>query len=207
MLDHKVFGLGMVVAILASELFEEGGDMAEAEEEKDNPKDKSGSGSPAKKRSWLPVVLIAVALLIVCGAGGAFVFLKKGSSKESNAPTPTEAKDNHKGKGAEAGAANASGTIFDLDPFVVNLADTTDLRYLKVTIKLELDQATSKPAVEGHIPQIRDNLLVLLSSKDFASVRTVEGKMDLRAEIIQRLNTVLQGDIVKNAYFTEFVSQ
>ena len=179
--------------------------MAEAEEEKEDPKDKA---APTKKRSWLPVALIAVALLVVSGAGGAFVFLKKGSPKESGPPPTPEAKENHKGTNhGEAATANATGAIFDLDPFVVNLADTADLRYLKVTIKLELDQPTSKPVVEGHIPQIRDNLLVLLSSKDFASIRTVEGKMDLRTEIIQRLNTVLQGDIVKNAYFTEFVSQ
>jgi len=179
--------------------------MAEAEEGKETQKEEAGAAPTAKKRGRSKMVLIAVVVLVVGGlGGGAFFFLKKSPPKESAAPQQAEAKET---RGNTEGGSNQAGAIFDLDPFVVNLADSAELRYLKVTIKLELAQPTFKQDVEGHIPQIRDNLLVLLSSKEYASIRTVEGKMDLRAEIIQRLNAVLQGDKVTNAYFTEFVAQ
>ena len=31
------------------------------------------------------------------------------------------------------------GAIYDVDPFIVNLADTPEVRYLKLTVKLELE--------------------------------------------------------------------
>ena len=178
--------------------------MAEAEEGKEDQKEGAGTAPTAKKRGRLPVIWIAIGVLVVGGiGGGAFFFLKKSPPKETASSPQVEAKETH----GPTGGAGAPGSIYDLDPFVVNLADQAELRYLKVTIKLELAQPTVRQEVESHIPQIRDNLLVLLSSKEYASIRTVEGKMDLRAEIIQRLNTVLQGDKVTNAYFTEFVAQ
>jgi len=38
-------------------------------------------------------------------------------------------------------------------------------------------------------------------------VRTAEGKQQLREEIIARVNQVLDRDIVKAVYFTEFIVQ
>ncbi|MBW2087159.1 MAG: flagellar basal body-associated FliL family protein [Deltaproteobacteria bacterium] len=57
------------------------------------------------------------------------------------------------------------------------------------------------------MPQIKDSLLVLLSSKTFIDIKTVEGKMRLRMEIIGRINNFLTSGRVKNVYFTEFVVQ
>jgi len=61
--------------------------------------------------------------------------------------------------------------------------------------------------VNAHLPQIRDLLLTLLSSKTFDEVRTAEGKQQLREEIIARVNQVLDRDVVKAVYFTEFIVQ
>jgi len=172
----------------------------------EEPKGKESPAAPEKKpsRLWLWIV-IAVLAVGGIGAGAFFLIMKKGSTESTAAATPKETAAQVKQSGGSAGSP--SGVIFDLDPFVVNLADQQEIRYLKVTIKLELDQPIYKPDVENHLPQIRDSLLVLLSSKDYASIRTVEGKMDLRGEIIHRVNTVLQGDKVKGVYFTEFVAQ
>jgi flagellar FliL protein len=48
---------------------------------------------------------------------------------------------------------------------------------------------------------------VLLSSKSYAEIGSVEGKYQLRDEIVQRINQFIGGDGVKTAYFTEFVIQ
>ena len=105
------------------------------------------------------------------------------------------------------GQATSPGAIFDLDPFIVNLADTPEVRYLKLTLKLEVDSEAVAAELSARIPQIRDAILVLLSSKDVNAVRTTQGKFQLRDEITQRINGLLRKPGVRSAYFTEFVVQ
>jgi flagellar FliL protein len=99
------------------------------------------------------------------------------------------------------------GTILPLDAFIVNLADKPDTRYLKVTIQLELERPDVSDELTGKMPRIRDALLILLTSKDYESIRTIEGKLQLRDEILDRVNMLLQSGKVKTAYFTDFVVQ
>jgi flagellar FliL protein len=94
----------------------------------------------------------------------------------------------------------------DMDPFIVNLADT-EPRFLKVTIKLELDGVPVKAEISERIPQVRDAILMLLSSKDAQTLKPTAGKLQLRDEILQRINALLATGQARNAYFTEFVVQ
>jgi flagellar FliL protein len=50
-------------------------------------------------------------------------------------------------------------------------------------------------------------VIVLLSSKSYAEIGTVEGKYQLRDEIVQRINQFIGSNGVKTVYFTEFVIQ
>lgn len=171
----------------------------------DEAKKEETEKKEAPKRK--PMLLWAViGLLTVAGMGGgaAFFFLG-GSSKEkagAEAKTP-QADQGH----VEKDAGRGKGNIFDLEPFVVNLADPQEIRYLKVTMKLDLTSAAISKEAEERLPEIRDSLLMLLSSKDWAGIQTLDGKMQLRDEIIQRLNTILKGPKIKTVYFTEFVAQ
>jgi flagellar FliL protein len=97
--------------------------------------------------------------------------------------------------------------MFDLDPFIVNLADVPDVRYLKLTVKLEVDSDAVSADLSARVPQVRDAVLVLLSSKDVNAVRTTQGKFQLRDEITQRINGLLPKPGVRSAYFTDFVVQ
>jgi flagellar FliL protein len=97
--------------------------------------------------------------------------------------------------------------MFDLDPFIVNLADTPDVRYLKLTIKLEVDNGAVSTELSARVPQVRDAVLILLSSKDVNAIRTTQGKFQLRDEITQRINGLLPRPGVRSAYFTDFVVQ
>ncbi|TMB47562.1 MAG: flagellar basal body-associated FliL family protein [Deltaproteobacteria bacterium] len=55
--------------------------------------------------------------------------------------------------------------------------------------------------------QVRDLLLTLFTSKQFAEIRTPQGKALLRDEIINRINRAINHDLVKAVYFTEFIVQ
>ena len=160
----------------------------------------------------LLIIVSIVALLF--GVGGALVAVKflggsgKGAEHSEEHKADAEAKAESKNEaGGRHGQAASRGAMFDLDPFIVNLADTSDVRYLKLTLKLEVDSETVAAELSSRIPQIRDAILVLLSSKDVNAVRTTQGKFQLRDEITQRINGLLKRPGIRSAYFTEFVVQ
>ena len=99
------------------------------------------------------------------------------------------------------------GMMFPLDPFVVNLAGSEGKRFLKVTISLELSAPEVHLELKENIQKITDSILVLLSSKAFEDVYSVQGKFKLKDEITTRVNRFLVVGHVKDAYFTEFIIQ
>ncbi|MCC6141095.1 MAG: flagellar basal body-associated FliL family protein [Nitrospira sp.] len=174
------------------------------------------AATPAAPAPALPMklLIIVVAAALVAGLGGAFVIVKfmggHSGGGEAGGEQTAEAGGKSEGHGESSGkgAAGATpGVVFDLDPFIVNLADAPDIRYLKMTIKLEVENEGVSANLAGRIPQLRDAILVLLSSKDSATIRSPQGKFQLRDEITQRINGLLPKPGVKTAYFTDFVVQ
>lgn len=159
----------------------------------------------------IKLLIIVSVVALMFGVGGAFVAVKflggSGKGAESS-KVEAEVKAESKNEvGGKHGQAASPGAMFDLDPFIVNLADTPDVRYLKLTLKLEVDSEPVAAELSSRIPQIRDAILVLLSSKDVNAVRTTQGKFQLRDEITQRINGLLKKPGIRSAYFTEFVVQ
>jgi flagellar protein FliL len=101
----------------------------------------------------------------------------------------------------------AVGALLPLDPFIANLADEDGRRYLKATLQVEFFGPRVPDEFNARVPQVRDLLLTLFTSKLFAEIRTPEGKAVLRDEIVSRMNRVLNKDVVKAVYFTEFIVQ
>ena len=94
-----------------------------------------------------------------------------------------------------------------LDTFIVNLMEADGKRYLKSRLDLELNNKEVKLEVDKRLPQIRDNILTLLSGKSFDDIHTLEGKFLLRTEVISMLNQHLKTGKITNVYFTEFIVQ
>jgi len=169
--------------------------MADAE----GKAEESAKGGMNKKM----LLLVLLALLVVGGAG---FFLMSGGEPEKK----WKSEDRH--AEAEMKAEHESdlgfiGPVIDLEPFVVNLADPDQLRYLKVAIKLQLDRPQEETDFTIKLPAIRDALLVLLTSKESRSLRTVDGKMLVRHEIGGRVNTIMKKGKIQQVYFTEFIIQ
>ncbi|MCS6287596.1 MAG: flagellar basal body-associated FliL family protein [Nitrospira sp.] len=177
--------------------------MSEAAEEKAPA---APAGIPMK------MVIIIVAGVLILGLGGAFAMFKMMSSSGEKAHGDSggekqaahgETEDKSGGHGAVADAS----AIADLDPFIVNLADTPEIRYLKVTLKVEADNSNTVEQIKARTPQIRDAILVLLTGLDSATARSPQGKHKLREDITDRINGLLPKKSVKSTYFTEFVIQ
>ncbi|MFQ5717741.1 MAG: flagellar basal body-associated FliL family protein, partial [Nitrospinales bacterium] len=101
----------------------------------------------------------------------------------------------------------ALGVMVPLEPFIVNLADSKGKRFLKVAITLELSSPEVSAEISENIQKITDSILILLSSKTFTDVYSVQGKFKLKDEVVTRVNRFLVLGHVKDAYFTEFVIQ
>lgn len=160
----------------------------------------------------MKMVIIIVAGVLVLALGGAFAMVKMmgGSSAEKAASEGGAEKAGGHGEAEAKGGHSAVGeavAIADLDPFIVNLADSPEVRYLKVTMKLELTNSAAVDDIAARTPQIRDAILVLLTSLDSVAARSPQGKHKLREDVTQRVNGLLPKKSVKTAYFTDFVIQ
>jgi len=170
--------------------------MADDEKKKDE-------GAPVKgKKSKKKLIIMAVVLLVVLGGGGFFAFKTFVAPDGATATADAEAE----AAAAEAEEKLAEVTMVQLDPFIVNLQDNTGTRYLKLTLQLEMG-GVSEEEVKAKTPQIRDSIIILLTSKTYSEVGTVEGKYLLRDEIAARMGQVMGEAEIKGVYFTQFVIQ
>jgi flagellar FliL protein len=160
----------------------------------------------------LILVGLVLLLVLVMGGGMFMIYTKLPSASPKAAVPETEA-------GAEAISEKAKpeeiGAVVSVDTFIVNLADPGGNRYLRVTMDLELvgkpaDKSAGKTAgdeLAKRMPQIRDAILMILSTKRYADISTPEGKTALREEILNAVNSLLASSQISRIYFKEFVIQ
>ena len=171
-------------------------------------------GGEKKKKSKLMLIIILVVGMAVLGAGGFFGWQMFFAPKEKPAAEKDKAADEKgdKAEGKEDGKAPIEvakpGTVLNLEPFIVNLADPAGKRYLKLSLAVDAKDLQTKAELEARMPQIRDSILILLTSKSYGDIAPVAGKIRLRNEMLKIINRFLGGaGSVHAVYFTEFVVQ
>jgi len=185
--------------------------MAKAKIEREPDAEETAQESP-KKGGKLGTILIASGvgvLFLLVGAGGTFFLLKGQIAAMIQAQAPTAAATSEDGKAAAGEKKDEGfiGALFELDPMVVNLEQSRGKRYLKVKMSFELNKKAVQKELKARLPQLRDAILLMLSSKSFKDVSTVEGKLALRDALLTRINGLLTTGFIKRIYFEEFVVQ
>ena len=121
------------------------------------------------------------------------------------------------------------GVMIDMTTKIINLADTTSRKYIRVTIVLEFapvaltPQATEKSPsseatatdattalqdyVTARMPILDDTVITLLSTKTYEDLYTADGKEVLRQQLMGALASHVPDYQLINVYFTEFVVQ
>ncbi len=107
----------------------------------------------------------------------------------------------------ERNAELESLTFYRIDPIIVNPAGSNGERYLKAIISLESYDPAVIAEVEKRLPQIKNQINTILSSKRIDQVQTNEDRERLRREIQSRINGLLSTGNISNVYFEEFVYQ
>jgi len=167
------------------------------------------------KKKLFIIIGAAVLVLIIAGIV-VFMMMGKGDKKKEGADAhgaPAAAEGGHgaaaPAAGGHGGAAAVPGasTVFSLEPFIVNIYDGQELRYLKVKVELEMSNAAIKGELEGRLAAIRDAILVVLTTKTLQEVQDAQGKNQLREEILTAISKIVAQGKVTKVYFTDFVVQ
>ena len=181
--------------------------MAEEEDILDELEGAEGGKKP------IGMIIGIIVGLLVLGGGGYYAytnfFQEKPAEEKPAEEKPAEGEEGKEEAPAEAPAEEdlLLGVMFPMDPFVVNLAGSEGKRFLKVTIFLELSTPEVRLEIKENIQKVTDSILILLSSKAFEDVYSVQGKFKLKDEITTRVNRFLVVGHIKDAYFTEFIIQ
>ena len=159
----------------------------------------------APSNSKKKLILFGILGVLLLGGIGAAAFMMG----KANAPTTESQSQAQDGPGAvpATGTKVLSGLMVEVEPFVVNILDVQGTRYLKAAITLEVDSEAAVQESTTRMPQIRDAVLLLISNKTFGEMSDLQGKLQLRAELMSKINSFFRQGKVQKIYFTEFVVQ
>lgn len=95
--------------------------------------------------------------------------------------------------------------------FVVNLPRPSRAQFLMVELAVATHAEEQLVALEDHMPELRNNLLMLFSDVDADTLGTGDGKLALRESVRERIDALLQkhggGPPIEDVYLTRFVMQ
>ena len=156
---------------------------------------------PATKGNLKLIIGIVVAMLLAIGlsVGATWFFMHNAQSKAAPAP--------------EAAVSGKQAAVFEpLAPaFVANYNQSGRQRYMQVSITMMARNQADLDALKVHMPVIRNNLVMLFSGQDFATLASPVGQEMLRQKATASVQEVAQKELGKVAIdqllFTNFVLQ
>ncbi len=114
------------------------------------------------------------------------------------------------GHGAE-GEAHVAALYYAIDPpLVVNFQDGSAVRFLQITMELMAHDQKAIDSAQKNVPLIRNNLLLLMSNRDYQALVSREGKEKLRQEALAEVRAVQKKNgapDIDDVLFTSFVVQ
>lgn len=164
--------------------------MAKEETVAAEPEQPKGKG----KKKLLIIIVLAVVVLSVLAVVAVLLLSPKPDAKH----------------GAEVAAEEEHPPIYEkLESFTVNLADGET--YLQVEIHLQVADPTVQEKLKQHMPEVRDAIIRLLSSKNAEELSVLEGKDKLAGDVQKQLNDILRAESaakgVKKVLFNAFIIQ
>lgn len=166
--------------------------------DKTKPAEKPVEAAATKPKKTKLIILVIVAVLLLGGGGLATFFLLSGGKKGSDSRHKVE--------------KEKMPVFVTLEKFTVNLpsADGVD-HFLMIGVDIMVEDLKAGEAIKAHMPEIRNGLLLLLSTRTVEGLSTLEGKKKLSAEIVKQVNEPLhlkEGEkAAVDALFSEFVIQ
>jgi flagellar FliL protein len=162
---------------------------------------------PKKSKKLLIIIASALVLVLVIVGAAAFVLVKgRGANQGEDEEQVSERVKSEKKKGAK----EVVPVYVALDAFTVNLIGD---QFLQLIISVEVEDQHVGDRLKSYTPKLRNNVMMLLSSKKSADLMTKEGKETLANEIRDLMNEILDPGVkaghgpIKEVLFTSFIIQ
>lgn len=158
----------------------------------------AGEEAPKKGKGKLLIIIAAVVAVVLIGGGVAAWLLLSKPDAEEGAKQEEHAEEEH-----------AAPIYEKLETFTVNLADQGG--FLQTDIQLVLEDAKVQEKIKTRLPEVRDAMIRLLSSKTAEELSQQEGMDKLAEDIQKQINEVLgvkgKEKGVKKVLFGAFIIQ
>ena len=152
--------------------------------------------SSKKKGGEKKLLFILIPALLVLGGGGFAAYHFLFAQTKAKAPSKPVGVSQIK-----------PGPMINLKPFLTNLADKDKTAYIKVSISIELKQGSNLGTFKQLTPQIRNRIIMIMSSKTSREINTPQGILSLRHQIARSLNQILGDGTVTGVYFNNYLVQ
>lgn len=171
------------------------------------PSTETTATNPASTASgtkpFLLIGLVVVNMLVVAFVG--FMVWKGRKNDEAKPGIEKVIEGEHQTQTEEQAKPEEVGKVIPLETFIVNLAGSKGRKVLKVNMELEVKGQEVIQEIDNRKAQIRDFIIIILSSKSYDEVSAKEGKDALRNEIKDNINSFLSKGKIINVYFTELI--
>jgi len=138
-------------------------------------------------------IILPLVLLLLIGGGGAYFLLGKKKEEVHVEEQPQQAK---------------ALVYYNMPEILVNLnAAGRRSSFLKMTVSLELENATDIPRIQAVMPRIVDNMQAYLRELRAEDLRGSAGLFRLREELLARVNAAAQPAKVNDVLFQEVLVQ
>ena len=183
------------------------------------PKSEDAAAPPPKAKKKFLIIVVGVVLAVVILGGGAALLLHRiGSHVEEDGESQA--------KKSEVKAANhdAHPEFVRFEPFTVKLQPDAEKQeqYLQLLPEMKVLDPHVSEKLKAYMPELRHNMLLILSSKKPSELSTPQGVEMLASDIRNRVNSIIDGeqktapptdgkarpdDSVQEVLFTSFIIQ
>lgn len=152
-------------------------------------------------------ILILVGVVVVMAAA-AFMITKM-VIKPAMAPPAVEVETAVEEKPAEEAEheGEAKAEVYLISNLLVNPTGTGGTRYLSASVGIEVKSAAVIEKLRLRDLQVRDLLILVLSSRTVEELTNSRAREQMRQEILGRLNQLLGGEQLSAVYFVDYVLQ
>ena len=157
----------------------------------------SAPAPTAKKGGRSKLIVIAAIGVVLLGGGGLAAYWTLRKPAGGAEVTEHVKKPDHNG-------------IVSFEPFVVNLADAGGQRFLRVSVRLIVDEQEEAERIQKSevlLMRLRSSILELLTQQTADQVVTQDGKSSLKKTIATRAAAIAEPAKVSDVLFSDFVVQ
>jgi flagellar FliL protein len=174
------------------------------------PPKKSGGGFMGTLVNGIGIFVLTLGAVVVGGSINAKLHPFPDMQLDKDGKIKAIVSQGASGHGGE-GEAGKGAVYYAIDPpLVVNFEEGSAVRFLQITMELMASDQKAIDSVAKNIPLIRNNLLLLMSNRNYQTLMSREGKEKLRQEALAEVRAVQKkegGADIDDVLFTSFVVQ